>query len=90
MSVYPSGVSLRHPDASPYCPGVFLVASAALQVARDVYPEIIRKQQKASVMFLWDPYHPERDLCRIRKSLTFSTFPPTPHNPHGILVTFRI
>ena len=54
------------------------------------YPEVIRKHWKSSLTSLWDPCHPERNLCRIRKSLTFSTFPSKPHDPHGILGTFHI
>ena len=52
--------------------------------------EVICKQWKASLMSLWDRYRPERDMCGIRKSLTFCTFPPKPHDLHRILVTFHI
>ena len=90
-SVYPSGASLRCPDASLCCPDMSWGVSVALRVVTYVYQEVIRKQRKASLTSLWHLYRPWSYPCRVCKSFTFLTFPlPKPHNPQQIHGSFHI
>ena len=79
-SVNPSGVSLRHPDASLCCPGMSWGHSAALQVVTEEYLEVIHKQCNVSLVSCGIPI-----IRRVIRdvSVNHSLFIPPPQTPRS-------